>query len=182
MLILFDLYHYFVLDALIDIVTVVLLMIDKRHNEVEGKFLFNALKISLPGAFMMFTASLAVFILYTMQRNSVVSFGIYNVDTAIAMSMIAFTVLSIPVLKKICYPLNRYRRVLVITIAFIAIISLVTSAIISYTSNKADPLFGVPFMEMNGPTYLITSIIIIVLIGLYSALYQIFGKGELYEN
>ena len=178
----FDLYHYFVLDALIDIVTVVLLMIDKRHNEVEGKFLFNALKISLPGAFMMFTASLAVFILYTMQHNSVVSFGIYNVDTAIAMSMIAFTVLSIPVLKKICYPLNRYRRVLVITIAFTAIISLVTSAIISYTSNKADPLFGVPFMEMNGPTYLITSIIIIVLIGLYSALYQIFGKGEFYEN
>jgi len=37
-------------------------------------------------------------------------------------------------------------------------------------------------MEMNGPTYLITTIIVIVLIGLYSALYQIFGKGEQYED
>ena len=178
----FGLYRYFVLDALIDIVTVVLLMIDKGRNEVKGKFLLNVLTISLPGAFMMFIAALAVFILYTMQRSGAVSFGIYNVDTAIAMSMIAFTILSVPVLYKICYPLNRYRRVIVVVIALIAIISLVTSAIISYTSHKADPLFGVPFMEMNGPTYLITTIIVIVLIGLYSALYQIFGKGEQYEN
>ena len=131
---------------------------------------------------MMFVAALTIFILYSMQRSDMVSFGIYSVDTAIAMSMIAFTILSVPVLHKICHPLNGYRRVMVITIAFIAIISLVTSAIISYTSHKADPLFGVPFMEMNGPTYLITTIIVIVLIGLYSALYQIFGKGELYEN
>ena len=178
----FGLYRYFVLDALINVVTVILLMIDKGRNEVKGKFLFNVLTISLPGAFMMFMASLAIFILYGMQRSDMVSFGIYGVDTAIAMSMIAFTILSIPVLHKICHPLNRYRRVMVITIAFIAIISLVTSAIISYTSHKADPLFGVPFMEMNGPTYLITTIIVIVLIGLYSALYQIFGKGEFYEN
>ena len=178
----FGLYRYFVLDALINVVTVILLMIDKGRNEVKGKFLFNVLTISLPGAFMMFIASLAIFILYAMQRNDTVSFGLYSVNTAIAMCMIAFTVLSIPVLHKICHPLNRYRRVMTITIAFIAIISLVTSAIISYTSNKADPLFGVPFMEMNGPTYLITTIIVIVLIGLYSALYQIFGKGEQYEN
>ena len=157
-------------------------LIDKGRNGVKGKFLFNVLTISLPGALMMFMASLAIFILYGMQRSDMVSFGIYGVDTAIAMSMIAFTILSIPVLHKICHPLNRYRRVMVITIAFIAIISLVTSAIISYTSHKADPLFGVPFMEMNGPTYLITTIIVIVLIGLYSALYQIFGKGEFYEN
>ena len=178
----FGLYRYFVLDELINVVTVILLMIDKGRNEVKGKFLFNVLTISLPGAFMMFIASLAIFILYAMQRNDTVSFGLYSVNTAIAMSMIAFTVLSIPVLHKICHPLNRYRRVMTITIAFIAIISLVTSAIISYTSNKVDPLFGVPFMEMNGPTYLITTIIVIVLIGLYSALYQIFGKGEQYEN
>lgn len=178
----FGLYRYFVLDTLINVVTVILLMIDKGRNEVKGKFLFNVLTISLPGAFMMFIASLAIFILYAMQRNDTVSFGLYSVNTAIAMSMIAFTVLNIPVLHKICHPLNRYRRVMTITIAFIAIISLVTSAIISYISHKADPLFGVPFMEMNGPTYLITTIIVIVLIGLYSALYQIFGKGEQYEN
>lgn len=178
----FGLYRYFVMDALIDVVVVILLMIDKGRNEVKGKFLFNILEISLPGAFMMFVATLAIFILYTMQRNDIVSFGIYDVNTAIAMSMIAFTALSIPVLYKICHPLNRYRRVVVITIAFTAIICLVTSAIISYTSHKADPLFGVPFMEMNGPTYLITTIIVIVLIGLYSALYQVFGKGEQYED
>ena len=98
------------------------------------------------------------------------------------MSMIAFASLSIPVLYKISQPINRYRRIMVIVVVATAITALVSSAIISYTSNKADPLFGVPFMEMNGPTYLITTIIVIVLIGLYSALYQIFGKGEQYED
>ena len=178
----FALYRYFVLDALIDVVVAILLMVDRSNNEVKGKFLFNVLTISLPGAFMMFIASLTIFILYSMQRNNIVSFGIYTMQTAIAMSMIAFTVLSIPILYKVCNPTNKYHRVIIGVIAITAIICLVTSAIISYTSNKADPLFGVPFMEMNGPTYLITTIIVIVLIGLYSALYQIFGKGEQYED
>ena len=178
----FGLYRFFVLDALINVVAVILLMMDKSGNDVKGKFLFNVLTISLPGGFMMFIASVAIFILYTMQRNDAVSFGIYSVQTAIAMSMIAFTALSIPILYKISQPINRYRRIMVIVVVATAITALVSSAIISYTSNKADPLFGAPFMEMNGPTYLITTIIVIVLIGLYSALYQIFGKGEQYED
>ena len=90
--------------------------------------------------------------------------------------------ISSPFFTKISSPLTNYRRTAVSVIALIAIISLVTSAIISYTSNKADPIFGVPFMEMNGPTYLITAIILVVLIGLYITLYKIFGKDEKYEN
>ena len=131
---------------------------------------------------MMYVAAVVIFVLYSMQQNGVVSFGIYNVQTAIAMSMIAFNILGVVVLYDVCSPLNKYRKSIVIAIAFIATASLATSAIISYTSNKADPVFGIPFMEMNGPTYLITAIIVIVLIGIYTVLYQIFGKDNEYEN
>ncbi len=178
----FGLYRFFVLDAIISAVSVLLIMIDRRRNEVKGKFIINVLKKSLPGALMMYVAAVVIFILYSMQQNGVVSFGIYNMQTAIAMSMIAFNILGVVVLYDICSPLNKYRKSIVIAIAFIATASLATSAIISYTSNKADPVFGIPFMEMNGPAYLITAIIVIVLIGLYTALYKIFGKDEEYEN
>ena len=178
----FGLYRFFVLDAIISAVSVLLIMIDRRRNEVKGKLIINMLKKSLSGALMMYVAAVVIFILYSMQQNGVVSFGIYNVQTAIAMSMIAFNILGVVVLYDVCSPLNRYRKSIVIAIAFIATASLATSAIISYTSNKADPVFGIPFMEMNGPTYLITSIIVIVLIGIYTVLYQIFGKDNEYEN
>ena len=130
----------------------------------------------------MLIASILLVVLYSMQKNNAVSFGIYNEQTLTTMFMIAITILGIPVFYYVCLPLSKYRRISIVVIGLISIIMLVTSAIISYTSHKADPLFGVPFMEMNGPTYLITTIIVIVLIGLYSALYQIFGKGEQYED
>ena len=65
---------------------------------------------------------------------------------------------------------------------FVTVAILVVSAIISYFTKGADPVFGITFNEMNGPTYLIAAIITIVSIGLYTALYKIFGKDEEYEN
>ena len=178
----FNLYRYFVLDVIIDIFVTVLLLIDKKNSKVKGKFVINVLKYSLPSAVMMFVATIAIFILYSMQQKGMVSFGLYTVDTATAMSAIAFAILSVAVLYKICAPLNKYRRTLLIATGFVTVVSLVISAIVSCSNQGADLLFGIAFNEMNGPTYLITAIIVIVLIGLYTALYKIFGKDEEYEN
>ena len=117
-----------------------------------------------------------------MQQKGMVSFGLYSIDTATAMSAIAFAILSVAVLYNVFLPLNKYRRTLLIATGLVTVASLVVSAIISYSTKGADPLFGIAFNEMNGPAYLITAIIVIVLIGLYTALYKIFGKDEEYEN
>ena len=178
----FNLYRYFVLDAIIDTFVTVLLMIDRRRNEVKGKFIINVLKYSLPSAVMMFVSTVVIFILCSMQQKGLVSFGLYTVDTATAMSAIAFAILSVAVLYNVFLPLNKYRRTLLIATGLVTVASLVVSAIVSYSTKGADPLFGIAFNEMNGPAYLITAIIVIVLIGLYTALYKIFGKDEEYEN
>ena len=96
--------------------------------------------------------------------------------------MIAITILGIPVFYHVCLPLSKYRRTSIVVIGLISIITLVTSAIFSYTSNKADPIFSIPFMEMSGPAYFVTGIIVTVLITLYFVINKIFGKGEEYEN
>ena len=131
---------------------------------------------------MTFTGALAVFILYTLQQNGAVSFGIYNAETAMAMTAIVFAISSIAVLYEVLSPLNKYRRTLLVATGFVTVAILVVSAIISYSAKGADPVFGIAFNEMNGPTYLIAVIITIVSIGLYTALYKIFGKDEEYEN
>ena len=178
----FALYRYFILDAIIDIAAIALLVFDRKNNEVKGKYFINVLKKSLPGALMMLIASILLVVLYSMQKNNIVSFGIYNEQTLTTMFMIAITILGIPVFYYVCLPLSKYRRISIVVIGLISIIMLVTSAIISYTSNKADPIFGVPFMEMSGPAYFITGIIVTVLIALYFVINKIFGKGEEYEN
>ena len=131
---------------------------------------------------MMLIASILIVVLYSMQKNNLVSFGIYNEQVLTTMFMIAVTILGIPVFYCVCLPLSKYRRTSIVVIGLISIIMLVTSAIISYTSNKVDPIFGIPFMEMSGPAYFVTGIIVTVLIALYFVINKIFGKGEEYEN
>ena len=152
----FGLYHYFVMDAII--------------------------KTSLPGALTMLASALIIFALYSAQRNGEFSFGIYNIQTAITMSMISFMALGAVVLYNILSPLNKHHRlVMVITVSITAIL-LAVSAIVSYTTNRADLLFGISFMEMNGPAYLLTAIIITLLVGIYITIYRIIdvfkGKDE----
>ena len=172
----------FILGLIVDIFVTVLLLLSKRLNEIKGKFIINALKYSLPGAVMTFINALVVFILYTLQQNGAVSFGVYNAETAMAMTAIVFAISSIAVLYEVLSPLNKYRRTLLVATGFVTAAVLVVSAIISYSIKGADPVFGIAFNEMNGPTYLISIIITIVSIGLYTALYKIFGKDEEYEN
>ena len=86
------------------------------------------------------------------------------------------------VFYNICLPLSKYRRLAVTVVVLISIAMLVASGIISYTSNTVDPVFGISFMEMNGPAYLITALIVVVLASLYFILYKIFRKDDKDEN
>lgn len=178
----FGLYRYFVMDAIIDVFAIVLIMLNKNNDNIKGKFIINILKTSLPGALTMFASALIIFALYSAQRNGNFSFGVYNEQIAITMSMISFVALGDIVLYNILSPLNKHHRfIMVVTVAITAIL-LAVSAIVSYTTNRADLLFGISFMEMNGPAYLLTAIIITLLVGLYITIYRIVdvfkGKDE----
>ena len=178
----FALYRYFLLDVIIDIVATLLLMFDRRNNEPNGSFVANVLKKSLPGALMMFASIIIVFVLLSMQKNNVINYGIYNSQIATTMSMMTLTALGVPLFYYICLPLSKYRRSSIIVVGLISMALLVMSAIISYSTNKVDAIFGIPFMEMSGPAYLITAIIIVVLAAIYLLINKIVniihGKDE----
>ena len=127
---------------------------------------------SLPGV-LIFIAVTAVFTLYTMQQHVFVSFGLYSIDIAVAMSVIIIGVLGILTLYNISTPLNKYRYTSLIVSGVAVTALLVVPAVISYTSNKPDPIFGISFMEMNGPAYFVTTVIIIVIVAVYLLIYNI---------
>lgn len=178
----FDLYRYFVFDAAIDAFVVMLLMLNNNTETIKGKFVVNIFKKALPGALVMFISALVVFGLYTMQINSNGDFGIYNVQIAITMITISFMALSIVTLYNILLPLSKYHRNVMMITTTITAILLAVSAAISYTTNRADLFFGISFVEMNGPAYLVTAITVILLAGLYITIYRIIdafkGKDE----
>ena len=178
----FGLYQYFVMDIIIDILAAVMLLLDKNGSVPNGKFVINALKKSLPGALVMFIAALVVLIIYSAQRSDAINLGIYNIDTAITIIAIAFMVLGLVNLYTILSRSNKYHLTILVTTSIITAILLAVSAIVSYTTNRRDPLFGLSMMEMNGPSCLVISIIIAILAGLYMLVYStvniVKGKDE----
>ena len=178
----FGLFRYFALDAIIDAFVITLLMLNKSDETIKGRFITNIFKKALPGAITMFASAFVAFTLYSMQRNGHFSFGLYNVQIAITMSVISFAVLGTVTLYNILSPLNKHHRFAMVATVSITAILLAVSAIVSYTTNRADLFFGISFMEMNGPAYLLTAIITILLAGLYITIYRIVdafkGKDE----
>ena len=177
-----NLYRFFIFSLIVDIITAVLLMFDKSQKESKDKFLMKVLKTSLPGAILMALSVAVMFILFVLQQKNMVDLGIYNNQAASAMSAVSLAILGLPILYNICTPLTKYRRLIVSGSVLLIAIVLVISAVISYTSNKTSPLFGIAFMEMNGPAYFAVGMTATLLAGLYFLLYKIFRKDEQNEN
>ena len=169
----FNLYRYFIFDAIVNAVSVFMIMIDKYNTPSNGKFIGNVFKKSLPGALLMFIPVVIFFMVCTAQKNNELNLGFYDVETTIAAAMISIAILGLVVLHKILSPLNKYRHTIMVISSLVTAILLAVSIIVSYTTNRADFLFGGSFMEMSGPTYLVMAIITIIFMGLYITIYRI---------
>lgn len=164
--------HLLVWDLVSDIAMFALIF-ERHYEKNKGKFINNILLNAIPGAILLIIGVLAVFTLYLLQQNGLISWGIYNMNTAIAMSTTVFTALGMAVLYKICTPLTNYRRIVFFgAVSLAAVVSAAMSAI-SYATDKPCPLFNIPFMEMDGPSFLVTIILTVVLSALYVLVHNV---------
>ena len=159
----------------------------KNDEKIEGNFLSNVFKKSIPAAGLLVGSVLLIFGLYVMEKNQLINLGIYSMDTAVAMSTITFSTLGIVFLYKVCSPLSKYRKIVVLVSAIANAVVLLVTAIISYAMNmnKPEPLLKIPYYEMSGPAYLTTAIIIVVFAAIYLFVYKIIeicNEGEKKEN
>ena len=89
------------------------------------------------------------------------------------MSVIVFNALAIAFLYETCLPLTKYCRIVLIGSASVIIISLAVTAIISFSMNITEPVLQIPYLEMNGVSFITILITIIVTASIYLLIHQI---------
>ena len=149
------------------------LALEKNNEKIKGGFLANIFKKAIPAASVLIGTVLFSFLFYVLQRNGVLNWGIYTKETAIAMSIIAFSLLGLAVLYRVCCPLTKYRRTVFICVVAINVLFILITSIVSVVNQITEPVLQIPYIELSGPAILVTSFIIAILAALYILSYRI---------
>ena len=167
-------------DIVINGVAAFFLIKEKNNESNNGKFLKSVFKNSIPSAVLLIVSVSLIFIFYLMQQGNLLNFGIYTFETAVAMSVLTFNILGMVFLYSACSPLNKYHSIIMLASIGFNVIALVVTAIIAYATNNHDIVFQISYLEMNGPTYLVTAILIISLAAIYTFIHQLklIHKGD----
>ena len=89
------------------------------------------------------------------------------------MSIIAFSLLGLAVLYRVCCPLTKYRRTVFICVVAINVLFILVTSIVSVVNQITEPVLQIPYIELSGPAILVTSFIIAILAALYILSYRI---------
>ena len=156
------------------------LALEKNSERIEGRFLANVFRKAVPAAILLISSVCLIFVLYLFQKNGLVNFGIYSKECAVAMSIITFSLLGTVFLYKVCSPLSKYRKIVLICSASVNVAALLVSGIVSYAINKTESILQIPYLQMSGPAYLIIAIITTMFAATYLFIYRIIAikKGE----
>ena len=176
--------RFMVLDLLISGVISYFLFKDKTHEKIKGSFISSVLYKVIPASSVLVLAVLFILIFYIFQNNGLINLGIYSRGTTQAMIVIAFTLLNIAHLYKLCTPLNRYRTLVLVSYAIVNFVILLTTCIISFALNINEPVLQIPYLEMNWPSFVTTIIITIIIAATYVFVNGIIDikKGDNIDN
>ena len=176
--------HLYLWEIVTSGVAAFFLALERNSEKIEGKFLANVFKKAVPAASLLLCSVLLIFLFYLLQKNGITNLGIYSKESAIAMSVITFSILGTVCLYKVCSPLNKYRTIVLISSASVNVAALIVTAIVTFAINKTEPVLQIPYLELSGPATLVTVIMIIVFASLYLFLYRVIDikKGDNLNN
>ena len=164
----FETRHLYLWEIVTSGMAAFFLALEKNNEKIEGSFLSNVFKKAIPAAVLLISCVLIMFLFRFLQYKNVLSLGIYSNDSAKAMSIIAFSLLGTVFLYKVCSPLTKYRKIVLICSASINVTMLVLTGILSFALTlDTDPILGIPYLEMGGPAFAVTAIVVLILGSLY---------------
>ena len=156
------------------------LALEKNSERIEGRFLPNVFKKAIPAAVLLVGSVLTIFGLYLLQCSNLINIGIYNKNTAIAMSVITFSILGTVFLYRVCSPLSKYRKYVLFGSAAVNFVSLLITCIVSNGLHITEQILRIPYIEMGAPAYFVTALIIVLFAGIYLFVYRLIEirKGD----
>ena len=176
----FDPNHLYLWEIITSGFAAFFIALEKNSEKIEGRFLSNVFKKAIPAATLLISSVFLIFLFYILQRNHLLNVGVYTRDSAIAMSVLTYSVLGLVFLYRVCSPLSKYRKIVLIVSAASNGVAILVTAIISYAAQITEPILKIPYLELSGPSYLTMIIIILLFALVYLFAYRIIyaDKGE----
>ena len=149
------------------------LALESNNEPLKGSFAGSIFRKAIPGSIVLLVPVAVIYLLYIFQDKRILYTGIYSMEVATNMCVIAFTVLGLVILLKICLPLNKYRAIVFGGCSLIEIAALIAAGIVSYNvTNKESQLykfftFGIEFPSLTLVNWLVVAIIIVMLTAIY---------------
>ena len=176
----FDPNHLYLWEIITSGFAAFFIALEKNNEKIEGGFLPNVFRKAIPAASMLIVSVFLIFLFYILQRNNLLNVGLYNRNSAIAMSVITFSVLGLAFLYRVCSPLSKYRKIVLIASIATNAVAILVTMIISYAMQITEPILKIPYLDLGGPSYLTMIVIILIFGAIYLIIYRIMNvdKGE----
>ena len=115
-----------------------------------------------------------------MQNNSAFFTGIYDLKVAAHMSVLAFNIISLVILLKICLPFSRYRAFVFAGAATVEIGLVALAAVLSCRNHINESIIAIDFQALTLVNWFVLGIIVILVSALYLIITYIIEvfKGE----
>ena len=143
------------------------LSLEPNKEPTKGSFMSNIIRKAVPGSLVVLLPVAIIFLLYVLQTSNTLYSGIYEFDVAATMSVIAFTVLGLVVLLKVCLPLNKYRGLVFGGAVFVEAALLVAAAIVSYKIGVTESIIAINFPSLTPVNWFVLGIIIVLTTSIY---------------
>lgn len=156
------------------------LSLEPSQDPTEGSFIKNVIRKAIPGSIAVLVPVGVIFLLHILQTKNIFYSGTYEYESAVTMCVIAFTIVGLVVLLKVCLPLNKYRGLVFGGAVFIEAALMVAAAIISYKVGVTESMFAINFPSLTLVNWFVTGIIIVLTASIYlivSYIVEVF-RGE----
>lgn len=167
--------NFLILDVLINGVGGLLILIENKDEDFNYKesFIKSVLKKAVPTA-LLFAISVATFlILYALQNNQLINLGVYSFDVVLVMSFLAMNFIGLAYLYTMCLPLSKFRKITLIVIGSLTISLIFVDVLLTYILKKIGIILSIPYLEMNGPAYMATGIVTVVLVSIFIFIHEL---------
>ena len=156
------------------------LALERNKEPPKGSFIGSIFMKAVPGAIATLLPVGLIYLTYALQQNGVLFTGIYDIEVAAFMSVLAFNFMSLIILLKICLPFSKYRAFVFTGAATVEIGLVALAATLSYHNHITESIIAINFQELTLVNWFVLGIIVILVSALYlivTYIIEVF-KGE----
>ena len=145
------------------------LALERNKEPLKGSFIGTIFMKAIPGAIATLLPVGLIYLMFGLQQSSALYTGIYSVEIARDMSVIAFNIIALIILLKICLPFSKYRACVFAGAATVEIGLVTLAAILSYKHlvKGKEWIISIDFASLTLVNWFVLGIIVILVSALY---------------